>query len=124
MHALQQILAMRADSHQCRALHCGKVKGSLQCCLPFQRCNLDLKAPDLLVLLLCYALRFHAPDDRLVRGEEQLQHCDSWRELPAGHVGHVADGPRSLKDDHLMLVAQAGLEELEEGALLPCQPRA
>ena len=46
-------------------------------------------------------------------GAEQLEDRDSWGQFPAGGSLHVDDGVSRLVDDHLGLVAQARLNELE-----------
>mmetsp|Transcript_6058 Transcript_6058/g.24078 ORF Transcript_6058/g.24078 Transcript_6058/m.24078 type:complete len:485 (-) Transcript_6058:662-2116(-) len=49
--------------------------------------------------------------------QEELQHGHRGRELARGDVAHVDDRARRLEDDHLALVAQAALEEVEERAV-------
>ena len=55
------------------------------------------------------------PESGLGRGAEELQDGDGGHELPRGCALHVDDGVRRLVDDHLGLVAQARLYEVEVG---------
>lgn len=59
------------------------------------------------------------PDDWLGGAEHELQHSDSRGELSCTDVPHVADGAGCFHHDHVVLVAQAALQELVEAARLP-----
>lgn len=50
--------------------------------------------------------------------EEELKNRHGGCQLARCHLRHVADGARSLEDDHLSLVPQASLQEVVEGPLL------
>ena len=53
----------------------------------------------------------------LGRAAEELQHGHSGRQLLGRRVLHADDGVRRLVDDHLALVAQTALDELEQRAV-------
>jgi hypothetical protein len=46
-----------------------------------------------------------------------LKHRDGRSQFAAGNSLELRDGPGSFKDDHLCLVSQTALQELEEGPL-------
>ena len=54
---------------------------------------------------------------RLGGCQEQLHDGDGRLKLPSGHVRHVDDRARRLKDDNLRLVPQTALQELIEWPL-------
>ena len=56
------------------------------------------------------------PDDRLGGAEHELQHSDSWCQLPGCHIRQVADSPGCFHCHHVILVAQAALQEVVEAA--------